>query len=1137
MNQKTLTRLRVVFISSTSTGGGVAEMMGPIICLLRELKIESSWVVIEDTRTQPKRPEDSPSPLTFFGLTKRIHNLIHASGEPLPFLRPPAIAGKDQSDGEDVLTESAWEEGPEITEMRRLFEAVAEDNTKELLQKFYPDPDPDRDIIIVHDPQPSAMVLYLKQWYPNLVCLWRCHIGLDQHNEQTESAWRFLDPYLAQYDACIFSAPEYIRHTVRDSAFIVHPGIAPLAPKNKELSPFDMTQILLRAGLMKCDVICGKSTSRADGPRSLQQEPSVASSSERNLLRASGDQTAGQSAVEPLDDAESGAGNAEPQHAKDTHHHRHRHSDPRERWGPVCPVDPPFSNRAVIYGDDNLPCACDNDRGDEPAYDGIHGMVSNVEGGGNAMSKENDDVDAKEIRGRAAAPFSRTDVARVPADALYPPCECPTDIGPHVPAPHPEPMHTRSHSLPSNAPPAPDAVQQPRFVEIRGRRVLRRRGGIEFYFRPIVTQISRWDRLKGWLPLLNAWRHIKENIPWYSSRLLMGSPQEITSHGHDRHRSMLESAILVLAGPEPHSIADDPEGLLVLEEIKAAWRALPSHVRDDIKIVELPMKNFTENAIICNALQRASTVIVQNSLREGWGLTASEALYKGVAFIGTAQAVGLRHQVRHGIDGLLVQGSPEDPKAVAECINTLLGNDLLRQKLAVNGQRRAVEELLLYTQMEQWNALIVGFMRRPRLVSGMTPTPSTVGSAVETPAPGESAPGERKQKTTVGHLRWATPSSFRSEAETPTSADMRLREEVEADILDAERQNKRNRSATAPPMGTSQESLPRFPRARSIPACLLPAVGQPPSKGICESDYDLDRAEALQDTVPGVHLAALSPTSFDRGIEAMASRVRGLEVGEPDLHMVQHPSPYVAGKPPLARRPAEKTHDVTSTVKAPEHDVMKAAPASEATPEQCEGSSIVPATGTFAHPRPAAGIPQPPIPPSPLAESPLVSLVPAMVAAGAVTAAIPRQRTEALERWNFLRRRLSLRSIRDARAFIDRLRELPSPSFSASPFHSYVEPELSNVARAQRRLYYRQGQGTATYDEQTPSSATDPSVHETPHSLTQPAIPADETPDSIPSEDTAVLGASPSPTPEPEPLLDVLLPPRPPSPAPPLPEK
>ena len=70
-----------------------------------------------------------------------------------------------------------------------------------------------------------------------------------------------------------------------------------------------------------------------------------------------------------------------------------------------------------------------------------------------------------------------------------------------------------------------------------------------------------------------------------------------------------------------------------------------------------------------NALQRCSTVVVQNSLREGFGLTATEAMWKGVCVVGT-RACGLRHQIRNGIDGILIQ-DPQDPGEIARRLDDI----------------------------------------------------------------------------------------------------------------------------------------------------------------------------------------------------------------------------------------------------------------------------------------------------------------------------------------------------------------------------------------------------------------------------------------------------------------------------------
>ena len=95
-------------------------------------------------------------------------------------------------------------------------------------------------------------------------------------------------------------------------------------------------------------------------------------------------------------------------------------------------------------------------------------------------------------------------------------------------------------------------------------------------------------------------------------------------------------------------------------------------------------------------------VIVQNSIREGFGLTVAEAQFKRVAVVGTQQACGLRSQIVHGHSGVLVQGDPDVPTNVALAVSALLGDDALRDSCAVNGQKHAVERSLIYTQLGLW---------------------------------------------------------------------------------------------------------------------------------------------------------------------------------------------------------------------------------------------------------------------------------------------------------------------------------------------------------------------------------------------------------------------------------------------------
>ena len=159
---------------------------------------------------------------------------------------------------------------------------------------------------------------------------------------------------------------------------------------------------------------------------------------------------------------------------------------------------------------------------------------------------------------------------------------------------------------------------------------------------PVVTQVSRWDRLKDHAGVMKA----------FAGRI-----------GPD------SDAHLLLAGPSPDSIADDPEGLEVFDELIAQWRSLPDAYRRRVHIASLPMVDPEENAAIVNAVQRRSDVVVQKSLAEGFGLTVAEAMWKDRPVVASAVG-GIQDQIEDGVTGLLVE--PRDLEAFAEAVLRLL---------------------------------------------------------------------------------------------------------------------------------------------------------------------------------------------------------------------------------------------------------------------------------------------------------------------------------------------------------------------------------------------------------------------------------------------------------------------------------
>ncbi len=129
----------------------------------------------------------------------------------------------------------------------------------------------------------------------------------------------------------------------------------------------------------------------------------------------------------------------------------------------------------------------------------------------------------------------------------------------------------------------------------------------------VVTQVSRWDRLKD--PV----------------GVLVGFAAHVGETG-DAH--------LLLVGPDVEGVRDDPEGAAALAEVTAAWRGLPAAARARIHVASLPMADAEENGAIVNAIQRHAAVVVQKSLAEGFGLTVTEAAWKGRPIV--ASGVG-RH--------------------------------------------------------------------------------------------------------------------------------------------------------------------------------------------------------------------------------------------------------------------------------------------------------------------------------------------------------------------------------------------------------------------------------------------------------------------------------------------------------------
>jgi trehalose synthase len=161
----------------------------------------------------------------------------------------------------------------------------------------------------------------------------------------------------------------------------------------------------------------------------------------------------------------------------------------------------------------------------------------------------------------------------------------------------------------------------------------------------LVVQVSRWDRLKDPVGVMHGFA-------------------AVIGAGHD--------AWLVLAGPSVGSVTDDPDGAAVLAEVEADWRRLSDGVRARVLLACLPMEDLDENGAIVNALQRQAAIIVQKSLKEGFGLTVTEAMWKARPVVATAVG-GIVDQIEDGVTGVLLR-NPLDLQQFATATGDLLAN-------------------------------------------------------------------------------------------------------------------------------------------------------------------------------------------------------------------------------------------------------------------------------------------------------------------------------------------------------------------------------------------------------------------------------------------------------------------------------
>jgi trehalose synthase len=191
-------------VSSTAKGGGVVELLLPLIGYAKGADVDARWAVIQGN------PD-------FFHVTKRIHNNLHGF----------------EGDGGD-LGEAE----------RKIYQEALEPNARELVDVI-----DDNDVVLLHDPQTAGLIGPLKR--TGACVIWRCHIGVDEPVDLARRAWDFLRVDVEQADAYVFSREAFVWEGLdEDKVEIIAPSVDAFNAKNQELEPEQVRAILAAAGIV-----------------------------------------------------------------------------------------------------------------------------------------------------------------------------------------------------------------------------------------------------------------------------------------------------------------------------------------------------------------------------------------------------------------------------------------------------------------------------------------------------------------------------------------------------------------------------------------------------------------------------------------------------------------------------------------------------------------------------------------------------------------------------------------------------------------------------------------------------------------------------------------------------------------------
>jgi trehalose synthase len=185
---------RILEVSSTATGGGVAELLGSLVPLQRDVGLDAQWDVI-------------PGDAAFFEFTKALHNGLQGMAIKIT-----------PEDREEYLRHNGAYAGS--------------------LGEGW-------DVVIVHDPQPAAM-RSLTSGHERTRWIWRCHID---SSTPDPAAWEFLRPHVEQYDRAVFTLPQFVPSNLSIPIALIAPAIDPLSSKNRELPGYLSRETVAELGI------------------------------------------------------------------------------------------------------------------------------------------------------------------------------------------------------------------------------------------------------------------------------------------------------------------------------------------------------------------------------------------------------------------------------------------------------------------------------------------------------------------------------------------------------------------------------------------------------------------------------------------------------------------------------------------------------------------------------------------------------------------------------------------------------------------------------------------------------------------------------------------------------------------------